>query len=126
MLTQNYLTYSSNKSYKDSYIDNISLLYKKLNYLKKIKRIRRFYNYFLVKNKFKLQQNPLSLYAQTIKFKYYKFRQNKKKKSKKKFYLFYYLISNYLRKSRVFHETFFINKPSKFVFLRAFHKYNKP
>jgi hypothetical protein len=93
------------------------LLKKKKKYLKKIFKIMYKNKYLLGRRFLKLKQSPLYLYERTRYLKYFR-------KKKSDIYLFYYLISNYFRKSRVLYETFFINTPSNLTFIRAFHKFN--
>lgn len=102
----------------------VFLLNQKLKFLNKISIVKNYTKTFLQDFNLKLKQQPLYLYKKTIKLKYSKKKIKSQLNLKKKIYLFYYLISNYLRKGRVFHETFFFNKPSPFVYIRAFHKYN--
>lgn len=100
-------------------------VYHKFNYLRKLNRNNKFYKKFLLINNFNLQCRPLDLYAKTIRLKHLRFRW-RKKNSLKKIYYYYYFISNFLRKSRIFHESFFVNLPSNFTFVYAFHRYYKP
>ena len=97
----------------------------KTNYLTQLNLNKLFYRRFLKVNKLNLKQNPLYLYAKTIKLKYMKPNYRKRVQSLQKLYYYYYYISNNLRKSRIFHETFFRNLPSRFTFIRSFHKYDK-
>lgn len=102
----------------------IYLLHSKLHFLNKIRILKNRNKYLLKTNFLKLNQKPFHLYERTIKLKYLNKKHSRSKKVKKNLYLYYYLISNYLRKNRVFHETFFINKPSPFIYVRAFHQLN--
>ena len=100
--------------------------YNKSKYLSRLNFTKYFYKKFLLVNDLNFKQHPTDLYAKTIKLKYFKPKFRKRVESLQKMYSYYYFISNNLRKSRVFHESFFYNLPSNFTFIRSFHKYDKP
>lgn len=100
--------------------------YHKSKYLSELNVNKSFYNKFLLANNLNLKQHPTELLAKTIRLKYLKPNFRRRAESLQKMYSYYYLISNNLRKSRVFHESFFKNLPSNFTFIRSFHKYDLP
>lgn len=101
---------------------NINKIHYRFNFLRKINNNKSYYKQFLETNKLNLKLQPLFLYEKSIALKFLR-PWIRKKRDPKNVYFYYYFLSNFLRKSKVFHETFFVNLPSRFVWIRAFHKY---
>ena len=96
-------------------------LYRKLKFIKVLSNRKNFYNKFLKRHHYKILSKPKALLSKTIKLKYIKFFRRKRKASKRKFLLNYFMITNLIKKVRPFYETFIINKPSDFTFVRRCH-----
>jgi small subunit ribosomal protein S2 len=95
-----------------------TLLVKKLYFLKKFGSKLNFNNKILKKRIFSNSYNPLnSLKKATI--------LNKLKRRKKEAYFRYFSITSLIKQTRLFHESFIINKPSDLKFLRFFEKIEK-
>ena len=98
---------------------------RKLKFFRKVNSCGAIYKRFLKRFHYKLSRDPLQSLKNTIKLKYLKYKKKKslRYKSIKKFYLNFFFSANIIRQIRIFHESFFINKPSNYIFIRAFHKY---
>jgi hypothetical protein len=103
------------------------LLYRKLKFLKKLQTRQQFYNKFLKRYNYKFMAKPKKTLLNSIKMKYLThFRRKKNRfKNKQRFYFNYLTISNLIKKIRLFHDSFFINKPSEYNFVRRLHLYNE-
>ena len=106
--------------------DNIQnpLLYRKLKFLKKLKIRQDFYGKFLKKYNYKLtggQPKKVLLNAVKLQYLIYYKRKKNKHKNKQKFYFNYLTLAKLIKRMRTFYESFFINKPSEFDFVRRCH-----
>lgn len=89
---------------------------RKLNYLKKFSCNMFFLKNFIRKNRTLIDFSPLVLLQKTIKLN----RISRKKK--KKSYFNYLFLLNLIKKTRLFHESFIINKPIDYYFFYFFKK----
>lgn len=121
------LKFSTSK-YGDKKFNNTYLSFKfhqKLKYLRKLKDKQIFNKDFLSFKNIKLRMHPLYWYRRSLYLKHLSYIR-RTKEGKKNIYLYYYFISNFLKKTRIYYESFFFNKPSNFLYIRAFHRYYKP
>lgn len=88
---------------------------RKLNYLRKFNNNMFFLNNFIKRNK--TEFNPLILLQKTTKLN----RVSSKKRKRKSYFNYLFLI-NLIKKTRLFHDSFILNKPSDYYFFNYFKK----
>jgi len=88
---------------------------RKLIYLRKFNNNMIFLNNFIKRNK--TEFNPLILLQKTTKL-----NRISSKKRKRKSYFNYLFLINLIKKTRLFHESFILNKPSDYYFFKYFKK----
>lgn len=98
----------------DFYLTSSEL--RKLNYLRKFSCNMFFLKKFIRKNKTLIDFSPLVLLQKTIKLNCIS------RKKKKKSYFNYLFLLNLIKKTRLFHESFIINKPIDYYFFYFFKK----
>lgn len=88
---------------------------RRLNYLRKFNNNMFFLNNFIKRNK--TEFNPLILLQKTTKL-----NRISSKKRKRKSYFNYLFLINLIKKTRLFHESFILNRPSDYYFFYYFKK----
>jgi ribosomal protein S2 len=100
-------------------LERKALFTRKLNYYK------YFFRTFLKRFKFKISYKPSKVLSNPKILDSLRFVNRKKlNKVRDTYYVNYLLSSTLIKKILTFHDSFFINKPSRFVFGRLWHKNN--
>jgi hypothetical protein len=106
-----------------SEICDVAVFYNQLKLISKMNNKQYFYKRFLRKYSYTFMGRPKKIISNTIKLHYLKkyIRKKKKFKNASKFYFNFFTAMNIIKKIRNYYESFFINLPSNFTFVRRFH-----
>lgn len=106
-----------------SEICDIAVFYNQLKLISKMNNKQYFYKRFLRKYSYTFMGRPKKIISNTIKLHYLTkyIRKKKKFKNAPKFYFNYFTAMNIIKKIRNYYDSFFINLPSDFTFVRRFH-----